>query len=210
MTSPRNSRAKRFSGHRCAALLACVLVQGCATTTRFAPAASVPTPVVAALPGSAVLWLDDSFRSEQRSPNKNTTIELGAAQTNTFATLFGALIAELSVVDSAPPQLAAGQIMIRPRLREVQIAAPSETYLTVYEVWFKYSLQFYNDQLELIDEWFMPAYGKTPDNFMLSRSTAIERATTTALRDVGAKLLIDFPRIPSLAGWRQHNVAEQP
>ncbi len=190
-------------------MLLVLLLQGCAGVTRLAPPSSAPAPVVASEPGAAVLWFDEEFRTDQRSPNKNTTIDLGQAQTTTFTTLFAALITDLTVVDSKPEQLASGEIMIRPRLREVQIAAPSETYLNVYEVWLKYSLQFYNNQLELVDEWFMPAYGKTPDNFMLSRSKAMARATDTALRDAGAKLIIDFPRIPALGRWRLANSAEE-
>ncbi|MFW2421092.1 MAG: hypothetical protein ACN4EJ_00585 [Porticoccaceae bacterium] len=190
-------------------MLLTLLLQGCASVTHLAPPSSVPEPVVASEAGAALLWLDEDFRSAERSPNKNTTIDLGEAQTKTFTTLFSALVADLTVVDNTPEQLASGQIMIRPRLREVQIAAPSETYLNVYEVWLKYSLQFYNDELELVDEWFMPAYGKTPDNFMLSRSKAMERATDTALRDAGAKLIIDFPRIPALGRWRLANSAKE-
>jgi hypothetical protein len=47
----------------------------------------------------------------------------------------------------------------------------------------------------------MPAYGKTPDSFMLSKTNAIEEATVIALRDAGAKLMLDFYRIPSVYNW---------
>ncbi len=184
-------------------LLSVLLVAaGCASVTSVTPTTALPTPVAEPHPGSAVLLLDEQFRGEQRNPNAATQIDLGAAHSAAFATVFNALIEQLIVADELPESLANGEILIRPRLREVQVAAPSETYLNVYEVWLKYSLQLYNDQLEVIDEWFMPAYGKTPDNFMLSRGNAIQRATDTALRDIGAKLLIDFHRIPSLAQWR--------
>jgi len=192
-----------------ALLLALLVLAGCASVTSVTPSTVLPTPVAEPHPGSAVLLLDEQFRGERRTPNATTQIDLGAAHSAAFVTIFTALIEQLSVADVLPESLANGQILIRPRLREVQVAAPSETYLNVYEVWLKYSLQLYNDQLELIDEWFMPAYGKTPDNFMLSRGNAIHRATDTALRDVGAKLLIDFHRIQSLSQWRnsQPNVA---
>jgi hypothetical protein len=201
VNSAANSIAKA-----CATLLLAIL-GGCASVSQITPLTTLPTPVIAPLDGAATLLLDEAFRTETRTPNKSTQIELGAAHSAAFTTVFRALIADLSVVEDLPESLANGQIMIRPRLREVQVAAPSETYLNVYEVWLKYSLQFYDDQLQLIDEWFMPAYGKTPDNFMLARSSAIERASDTALRDVGAKLLIDFQRIPSLAQWRSDSAA---
>ena len=47
----------------------------------------------------------------------------------------------------------------------------------------------------------MPAYGKTPDAFMYSKSEAIEEASIIALRDAGAKLMLDFYRIPAIYGW---------
>ena len=61
----------------------------------------------------------------------------------------------------------------------------------------------------------MPAYGKTPDAFMASKSSAIEEAAVIALRDAGAKLMLDFYRIPAsllaahdwkaAAYWRSQN-----
>jgi hypothetical protein len=44
---------------------------------------------------------------------------------------------------------------------------------------------------------------------MLSRSTAIELATEVALRDVGAKLILDFYRIPAIYGWMQERQAAE-
>jgi len=70
-------------------------------------------------------------------------------------------------------------------------------------VWIKYNLDIETPDGEPIDSWFMPAYGKTPDSMMLSRSSAITSASTVALRDAGAKLLLDFFRIPSVYGWME-------
>jgi len=68
-------------------------------------------------------------------------------------------------------------------------------------VWIKYSLDIQTSKGDQVDSWFMPAYGKTPDSFMLSKTNAIEEATVIALRDAGAKLLLDFYRIPSVYNW---------
>ena len=58
-----------------------------------------------------------------------------------------------------------------------------------------------------IDNWFLPAYGKTPDSMMLSRTNAIHQAAVVALRDAGAKLLLDFYRIPAVHGWLEKREA---
>ena len=63
--------------------------------------------------------------------------------------------------------------------------------------------QYIDENNVLIESWFMPAYGKTPDSMMLSRSNAITTAATVALRDAGAKLLLDFYRIPSVYSWME-------
>ena len=95
--------------------------------------------------------------------------------------------------------------MITPSVQEVQVSTPSDTYLNVYEVWIKYNLDIQTSEGDQIDSWFMPAYGKTPDSFMLSKTNAIEEATVIALRDAGAKLLLDFYRIPSVYSWIVQN-----
>jgi hypothetical protein len=41
----------------------------------------------------------------------------------------------------------------------------------------------------------------------MSKSTAIEGATIVALRDAGAKLMLDFFRIPAIYGWMQQRPA---
>jgi hypothetical protein len=71
----------------------------------------------------------------------------------------------------------------------------------VFEVWIKYNLDLETVDGEAIDSWFMPAYGKTPDAFMASKGGAIEEASIIALRDAGAKLMLDFYRIPAVNNW---------
>ena len=102
-------------------------------------------------------------------------------------------------------------LVITPSVQEVQVSTPSDTYLNVYEVWIKYSLDIENTEGDQIDSWFMPAYGKTPDSFMLSKTNAIEEAAVIALRDAGAKLLLDFYRIPSVYNWmvRERKLGEE-
>jgi hypothetical protein len=94
-------------------------------------------------------------------------------------------------------------------VREVQLSTPSESYLNVYEVWIKYNLDIETGDGVPVDSWFLPAYGKTPSSYLLSRTTAIEDATIVALRDAGAKLMLDFYRIPAINGWLQQQAALQ-
>ncbi|MBT8058264.1 MAG: hypothetical protein KJO33_01640, partial [Gammaproteobacteria bacterium] len=99
-------------------------------------------------------------------------------------------------------------LVIIPSVREVQLSSPSESYLNVYEVWIKYSLDIETADGVPIDSWFLPAYGKTPHSYLLSRSKAIQEASVVALRDAGAKLMLDFFRIPAIYGWMQQREVE--
>ena len=113
------------------------------------------------------------------------------------------LFKQVEVVDSRDQVGSQTDIVITPSVRDVQLSTPSQSYLNVYEVWIKYGLDIEAADGTPIDSWFLPAYGKTPDSYLLSRTKAIDEATVVALRDAGAKLILDFYRIPAVHGWIQ-------
>ena len=139
---------------------------------------------------------------------EKTSIQLGAAQVELMTKAFSGLFAEVKVVASKEQAGSATDLVIIPSVREVQLSTPTESYLNVYEVWIKYNLDIESADDVPIDSWFLPAYGKTPHSYMLSRSKAIDEATVIALRDAGAKLMLDFFRIPAIHGWMEQRVAD--
>ena len=116
---------------------------------------------------------------------------------NAFAGLFG----RLEFVGSREEITIDNAMVIIPSVREVQVSTPSENYQNVFEVWIKYNLDLESTAGLLDTNWFMPAYGNTPDSFMADKEKAIEQATIIALRDAGAKLMLDFYRIPAINDW---------
>ena len=158
---------------------------------------------------SAALVFDHEFRHYVAQPNEKTTIQLGAAQVELLSKAFSGLFAEVEVVTSKEQAGPDTDLVIIPSVREVQLSTPTESYLNVYEVWIKYGLDIETPDEVPIDSWFLPAYGKTPHSYMLSRSRAIDEATVIALRDVGAKLMLDFFRIPAIHGWMQQREVTQ-
>ncbi len=44
---------------------------------------------------------------------------------------------------------------------------------------------------------------------LVSRTEGIEQATVVAIRDAGAKLLLDFFRIPAVYGWMERQRAQE-
>lgn len=188
------------------------ILAGCSSTTELRIEESFPNVVFEPRDFKAAVVFDSGFRAYQARPNDKTFIDMGSAQVDLLSKAFKGLFREVEVL-SARDQLGPDtDIVITPSVLEVQLSTPSDSYLNVYEVWIKYNLDIESADGEAIDSWFMPAYGKTPDSFMLSRTEAIEEATIVALRDAGAKLLLDFFRIPSVYSWmeRQRNLEAEP
>jgi len=195
-----------------ASVFALLAITGCSSSTQIQVAErQFPTVVSKPKTVSASIIFDAQFRDYVATPNKNTSIDIGSAQTTMLGNAFKGLFSNIEILSSRDQMSFENALVIRPSVQEVQVSTPSDTYLNVYEVWIKYNMDIENSQGDLIDSWFMPAYGKTPDSFMLSKTNAIEEAAVIALRDAGAKLLLDFYRIPSVYNWmlRERKLGEK-
>ena len=180
---------------------------GCATSASVQVDETFPSVVSMPRELTAVIVMDDYFRNYQALPLKNVDITFGSAQVDLWSKAFRGLFTNVEVVSSKAEVNPAAELVITPSVQEVQLSTPNQSYLNVYEVWIKYKLDIETPDGVPIDSWFMPAYGKTPDSVMLSRSRAIEGATVVALRDAGAKLLLDFYRIPAIHVWMEQRLA---
>jgi len=192
--------------------LALLVITGCSTSAQVQIAErTYPTVVSKPKAVSASIIFDEQFSGYVATPNQNTTINIGSAQTTMLDNAFKGLFKNIEFIASKEQVSFDNGLVITPSVQEVQVSTPSDTYLNVYEVWIKYSLDIQNSEGDQIDSWFMPAYGKTPDSFMLSKTNAIEEAAVIALRDAGAKLLLDFYRIPSVYNWmvRERKLGEE-
>jgi hypothetical protein len=155
----------------------------------------------------AVIVMDEAFRNYQALPLKNVDIRFGSAQVDLWGKAFRGLFEQVEVVFSRSEAPSGADLVITPSVQEVQLSTPNQSYLNVYEVWIKYRLDVETPDGVPIDSWFLPAYGKTPDSALMSRSRAIEDATVVALRDAGAKLILDFFRIPAIHVWMEQRLA---
>ena len=178
-----------------------LLLSGCSSSSSVTVDQEFPTVLAVPKPVSASIVFDESFSTYLAEPNEKTQIALGTAQVKLLRNAFTGLFEEVEFVSSKEQITSTNGLVIIPSVREVQVSTPSDNYLNVFEVWIKYNLDIETADGETIDSWFMPAYGKTPDAFMASKSSAIEDAAVIALRDAGAKLMLDFYRIPAIYGW---------
>ncbi len=182
-------------------LLAVMFISGCSTSAQVQIDSPFPTVVSKPKAVKAAIVFTDEFKAYIATPNSKTTIDIGRAQTELLSNAFKGLFRDIEFISTKDDVTLKNALVITPSVQEVQVSTPSDTYLNVYEVWIKYSLDIQTASGDPVDSWFMPAYGKTPDSFMLSKSNAIEEAAVIALRDAGAKLMLDFYRIPSVYNW---------
>lgn len=188
-------------------LMAQAVLSGCTSNVQVRDT----FPVVVAEPRdlTAVLVVDREFQTYRATPNEKTNIAIGASQTDLMYKAFSGLFSKVTVVSNRQQAGPDTDLVIIPSVREVQLSTPTESYLNVYEVWIKYNLDIETADGMPIDSWFLPAYGKTPDSYLFSRSLAVESATVMAMRDAAAKLMLDFFRIPAIYGWMQQRQAAE-
>lgn len=188
---------------RLIALLLTLVITGC-SATNVTVKGDFPTPLSHPLPVHGGLVLDDAFREHvyQDSENRKLTFAVGEAQTAMMRSLSKGLfrqVTELSDIDQRNGQ----QLLLAPVVEEVQVAMPFENRLKVFEVWLKYNIRVYDQRGEPVADWIMSAYGKTPSRFLTSDEEALNQAAVVALRDAGARLLLEFHRIPEVQALLQ-------
>jgi len=176
-----------------------------------------PKPLVQPMALSASAFYSSELRQhsyiEASKDRRKWTIQTGQAQYDFFETLLPALFENWQIIQQDPR--AAGEsafnisddidLVIRPDLKDFQYSLPTESRSKVFEVWMKYNMQVFKSDGELLADWYISAYGKTPSAFMQSDTDAMNAAVVVALRDLGANLSINFKQVPELKSWLEHN-----
>lgn len=184
-------------------VLAALLLVGCGGTSNVLIQQDFPNVVFEPRDIKAAIVFNDAFRTYKAAPVEDVSIDIGNAQVELLSNAFRGLFTGVTTHQTREQVPEGTELVITPSVLEVQLSTPSDSYLNVYEVWIKFNLDIETADGVAVDSWFMPAYGKTPDSFMTSRSEAIEEAAIVALRDAGAKLILDFYRIPSVYSWME-------
>ncbi len=186
-------------------LFALLLTAGCATHVEVS--GSFPAPLTLSLPLNAVVVFDKAFRTHrfESVEGREVSIDVGQTQVDLFTAVSKSMFRETHISDALPTDSNADLILV-PKVEDVQISMPYQTKLNVFEVWIKYNLQVYDRNGEPVADWIMSAYGKTPTKFLKSDSEALNQAAIVALRDAGAHFVIGFTRVPEISHWL-HNQA---
>lgn len=190
------------------ALLA-LLLAGCGAK-QVVVKGQFPPPVMNKLPLTIGVWYDEDFAQHEffdeasGRAESSWLVKSGEAQVELWDTLLDGMFRKVVHMEARPGP---GQMtpvvdaVLVPSVDELQYAIPAHTSVKVYEIWMRYRLQLLTSGGELIAEWTMPAYGKTPTAFMQSDEGAVNLAAVVALRDAGAHFANSFTRVPEVQQW---------
>ncbi len=198
---------------RSLSLFSIILLAGC--TNELVVEADFPTPLIDPLPQTVGVFFDDEFRqythTEDTEDRSKWVISSGQAQMELFNQVLPQVFNQAHEINSLPTPEAPVDVdlVLHPQVNEFQYAVPRETKFKVFEVWIKYNLTAMDPEGNLIADWIITAYGKTPTAFMQSDEDAMDAAVEVALRDLGANLSIAMPNVPELKNWLDSHPASQ-
>ncbi|GLS27666.1 hypothetical protein [Marinibactrum halimedae] len=173
-----------------------------------------PSPIVPQVGITMGVVYDEALKSftykEEDKNRDKWVIEAGDAHTRLFDQIFPAMFADVNILENhilENHESGAGNydLVLYPQIKEFQYSSPKETRIKIYEVWIKYHMQVFNANGDLVADWLMSAYGKTPSAFLQSKEEAMNQAISVALRDLGATLSIGFVKVPEIRTWLEEN-----
>jgi hypothetical protein len=194
-------------------LAVAVLISGC--TTQIEVTGNFPKPVVNQIPLTVGVYYPAEFSQykyiEQGEERSEREIGIGSAQVKLFSTVLSALFQKVSTVSKVNNSGSAQPVdlVLTMSVDDFQYTVPSETQIDMYEVWVKYNMQLFNPQGQLIADWILTAYGKTPTETFKTEGEALNEAMVVALRDAGAGFSLSFNKVPEIKQWLQQRAKSQ-
>lgn len=197
---------------RLLALLSALLLSACAN--EVVVKGSFPEPVLEKLPYTLGVYYDPEFRNHEffdeatSREESNWLVRTGDAQIEMYNTLLPGMFEKVVFLNELPRrdrvEAVTGQrldAVLVPHVAELQYSIPSHTKINVFEIWMRYRYELYNPAGELVADWTMTSYGKTPTAFLQSAEAAVNLAAVVALRDAGANFAMNFSIVPEVKVW---------
>ena len=186
-------------------LLLFFIVVGCTSSLSLRTESELPVPVVARIPLNLGIYYDDNFKNyiykEDTEERPNWAIDNSPSRIALFDQILPSLFRETTPVSGTSVTETAVDAIIAPQVDEMQLALPQETRSGLYEAWVKYDIRLYQPDGTLIAQWPVTGYGKTEEAFLKSKNKGLNEAITLAMRDVGAKLALGFPKVTEVRNW---------
>lgn len=200
---------KRLNGHLRGTLTKSLLLASAfllsACESALIVKSDFPKPVVQPIDITmGVVYTDELTKytySESEESRSKWKIGIGEAHQHLFEQVFEKMFTHSESLTSLDENNPDYDLVLLPSINEFQYSSPKETRSKIYEVWIRYNMQVYSGNGELVADWIMSAYGKTPSAFLKSREEAMNQAIIVALRDLGASLTTGFARVPEVKSW---------
>jgi len=196
---------REFSRLSCWLLLA--LTGACSSGINLQVDGQLPTPVSSQLPLTMGVYYNENFRNnifkENTEARQDWTIDYRVTRQQLFDQILPSMFRTVTQLEqpAAPPGDPVLDAILEPDLIETQVALPQETHSDMYEAWIKYGMKLYNPDGAVISNWQITGYGKAPTAMFTSRQDGLNNAIKIALRDLGAKLVLEFRKAPGVSDW---------
>lgn len=185
----------------------CAFLSGCSNSLDLEVAASIPEPVVTQIPLQVGVYYDEDFRTriytENSADREDWRIDTRAARLSLFERVLPRMFESVEEISGpkAPPDSELDAVL-HPKLKALQVALPEETHMNFYEAWINYDIRLLEPDGALIYSWDVIGYGKESDTgFFDSRGENLNAAIDTAMRDLGARLILGLPQRPQIRAW---------
>ena len=91
-------------------------------------------------------------------------------------------------------------LLVVPSFVDFGLLDPAAIRLDFFSLSFKYKIDVFSPEGDLVADWIINAYGKAPV-YALNRKESVKEALMVALRDAAASLTLDFPRQPGVTRY---------
>jgi hypothetical protein len=175
-----------------------------------------PQPVLEKLPMTLGVYYNPEFRSHtfhevnKERRESDWIVKTGDAQVKMYNTLLQGMFEKVVYLNDIPRRervTAVGEeqvdAVLVPAVDELQYSIPRQSKINVFEIWLRYRYQLYAPDGELLADWTMTSYGKTPTATLQRAESAVNLAAIVALRDAGANFAMNFTRVPEVKLWME-------
>jgi hypothetical protein len=197
-------------------LMISLLVLLCGCANKVVVKGTFPTPVLDKLPYTIGVYYDPEFRGHEFFDEAGTReetdwlVRTGTAQVEMYNTLLPGMFEKVVMLNELPRRdrleaVAEEQVdaVLVPHVAELQYSIPNHTKINVFEIWMRYRYELYASNGELLADWTMTSYGKTPTAFLQTAEAAVNLAAVVALRDAGANFAMNFTSVPEVKLWME-------
>ncbi len=179
-----------------ALVAAWAVLSGC-STVRLEARPNIPQPVITRIPVSVGLFMPLEFSSYVYKGDRygfKWEVTMGPAQSDGVSRLFAAMFENVVPIDNIATAATTApgiRAILEPSVEDFSFVTPRDAGTQFYAVSIKYRVSVYTPDGRLAESWPFTGYGIVPATGMTAEKP-LARATSLAMRDAAAKLVVEF------------------